>query len=757
MKKGGKPSQKSIKKMSCGHQSQRLTEDKPRLKKRPHSMLSVLPSQASPGAKSHLRSNTVSGGKPPRLRSGRRGSRHKSPGSGEPSPSHGADEPRRKKKKDDKRRRQDRAQKHSAIKENLGSASSSLNPSHISVVEAAPLGEEREEDGEHKLDTVSESPARSEFSDISSVDVAASLHAFSLRNSGSFSSNRNRILSSGDVEMRRARSDAHLLNGNHREERHHVCPPERKQFYRQILRRIKSTARHRNEPTQGGVHHISRLRSEDLALGNPFGPMWEQLWQEIQMYLGDMARSEYEQFKYKVGEQIENIVARISRFKVGSTSPAKEEHLLDRTKVDPAKDTIHAVVKRLSFHFADSADSADLSSGRESSGTLMGEGEDASLGGRGRMNSCEARSIANQDDSVERGGVEAAASSSSSITTASATGKALKSRYCFEQFLSPDQLTALDEVDRLLDEMYTLESRYPNRSRLGEGHPHYNDLLFKVRHAALVLWFKVTTSLADKLCTLSVWLEVPVVIPDLCQGGCRGEGHMTIGEAANAVSFELNSPQLSPKSPRVTRGFVLGTSDSGSENTPTSSLNRSHGFPLRCDSIDVTKSLSPLLGQMGGSIDVTKSILSSQLDQNAGPYRSFVNRGLKRKGLTYTVEVRHFIEYTLDSVCIVYRNCSCFTSFVSNTADSLQVYQSSHQAGKVCLRLRPLQGTAGGDLRRVHGRGKKASPSSSQVHGSVSCASRLWRFSGRQPASHQPASHSEEAHQRRPCQLAVRV
>lgn len=643
---------RSIKKMSCGHSSSRLTENKPALRKRPYSMVNVLPSQAlsasSPRGNTHLRSNTLSGGKPPKHKPGRRGSRQKSPGSGNPSPLHAADEPRRRKKKDDKKRKQDREQKHTATKENLGSSTSLVNSS-LSV--SVHHEEERGEDHgiEKKVTLLGSSPTHSEVSDISSViDVTASLHSTcnSLRDAR-FLRRSNSLLLANDAEMRRVRSDAHLLNG--REERHHVCPPERKQFYRQILRRINTGARHRIEPSQSSIHHVSRLRSENLALDNPFGPMWEQIWREIQVYLGDMKEEEYDHFKYKIGEQIEVLISKISRFKVGSFSPLKEEEPSssstgDHPKPHASKDTITAVAKKLTFHLADSADSADLSSGRESSaGTIIADGHDSSLTGcgdnigRGRAVSTDNREAGHGPLSGDD--VDICASLTPSAIPASAGPcKSTKNKYCFDQFLSEPQLSALDEVDKLLNEFYTLESRYPNRKRLGHEHPHYNELQFKVHHLALILWFKVTTSLADKLCTLSVWLEVPVVVPDLCRDVGRDAcGHMTVREVG-----ELLSPEASPKSPRVTKGFILGTSDSGSEHTPTSSLKKSHGFH-RSNALDVTASL------LGQNIDVTKSLVSSSImDQNVGPYRSFVNRGLKRKGLTYTVEVK----CTLYGVCI---------------------------------------------------------------------------------------------------------
>ena len=657
---------KSSKKMSCGHLSLKLTEDRPKLaklKKRPRSMV-TLPSQrllSDPDliTQQHHRRNTLGGEKPLKYKQGRRGSRQKSPASGNHSPLHGADEPRRKKKKDDRKRKQDRAQKHSATKENLGSSTSSLNPAQVPVAIPPLLEEKEEEDKQKKTTILSASPSHSEYSDISSVghiDVTASLRG----HSGSFTSRHDRRLSAADLEsIRRARSDAHLLNfgrtnGEGREERHHVCPPERKQFYRQILKRINTGTRHRIEPSQGGMQHVSRLRSENLALGNPFGPMWEQIWQEIQTYLGDMTREEYDQFKYKIGEQVEAIISRVMKFKVGCLDAFVKDG--DMSKIHHSdQDMMQAVARKLTFSAESAVELRSL--GKESSGTLVewdGD-DDRQLSSDGRRCRFAVSSSAAIGDGNTRGAPCAAAAdtarksatgakSASHTCTSSTCKSSSKCKYCFDQFLSEEQLTALDEVDGLLDEMYTLESRYPNRKRLGEEHPRYTEVHFKVRHIALVLWFKVTTNLADKLCSLSVWLETSVIVPDICRevSGSEG-GHMTIGEASDMLS-DLGSPQLSPKSPRVTRGFVLGTSDSGSENTPTSSLKKSHGFP-RSDAIDVTKSIpSSLLSP--GSIDVTKSLL---LDQNAGPYRDFVNRGLKRKGLTYTVKVSNI---TSECLCV---------------------------------------------------------------------------------------------------------
>ena len=83
-------------------------------------------------------------------------------------------------------------------------------------------------------------------------------------------------------------------------------------------------------------------------------------------------------------------------------------------------------------------------------------------------------------------------------------------------FLNQRQLDAGRKVHSLLQQLEESESLYPSYRKMGFAHNQYGTLSFRRKVDALTLWLKLTRGLAMALYRMSLWLGVPVTIPQLC-------------------------------------------------------------------------------------------------------------------------------------------------------------------------------------------------------------------------------------------------
>ena len=407
------------------------------------------------------------------------------------------------------------------------------------------------------------------------------------------------------TRVRRAQSDAHLLGslGGSEERQNIYCPPERKQFYRNFLKALKYsgiTARSRIDTSPPGMPHVARLHSENLALENPYGPMWEQIWLELQAYLRDHTPDAHKEWLFYQAERVDHAVTRINNFELMySNDPQRSLNpalfaASDRDSYEPIGTP--AVASSLPPSFQDDV-------------TVTGEKKPSS-------------ETYTQQDSVD------SKSGSDSTTSVCHCTK--------EQFLSQLQIVALEKVSELLTNLEAVEALYPNRKRMGEEHQKYRTQMFKRRVEALTLWEKVTVGLASKLCSLSKWIGSVVVCPGVCYEASRIRADSgRLGKAAS--SFEANVSMdipNSPKSPRLKAQFSVGSpeQDDLQQSLTSRSLRR-----LQSTSVSRTYSST-------NSSATLQRFFSNYQAALSGPYRSFVDRGLKIKGLTRLMKIlREFI------------------------------------------------------------------------------------------------------------------
>ena len=211
-----------------------------------------------------------------------------------------------------------------------------------------------------------------------------------------------------------------------------------------------------------------------------------------------------------------------------------------------------------------------------------------------------------------------------------------------EEFLTPLQVTAVGKVSDVLGELDKVEAFYSNRQKIGNAHPQYRTLSFRRKVEALLLWQKVTEGLANTLSTLSLWLGVGVILPEMCrkspQGGCSrsvsSESKTAAGPAQDGGGEEGGGEGEGGGGKKGGRLFSIGpsTEDDLQQSLTSVSLRRLMGRSQTSSSSSSSKSKGTLQRMFS-------SYLSVSLEGAAkGPYRSFVDRGLKRKNLSALME-----------------------------------------------------------------------------------------------------------------------
>ena len=601
MAKKGHKHKLSTKKLSpgMGQRPRSGGKQRPELKRRPQSMVTISPQISvehggpEPGH-SPLRRHTVHEVKEKgHHRTRRRGSGGSS-GSGYLSPQgeEGTKTARRKRKQDAKKRTMDRDEKVQMQHERLRSNSSLPLVNDIRIT--APIDMPDFSGG---LDNGSEPHA----TNLSAVRDDESFLTSSLQPHHIHSLTGN---SYSRIKVRRAQSDAHLLLGSlgSSEERQNIyCPPERKQFYRNFLKALKYsgiTARTRVDISPPGIPHIARLRSENLALENPYGPVWEQIWLELQATLRDHTPAVHREWLFYQSERVDQVLTRITNFELQDCNDVQKNlnqmffAASDRDSYEPIGTP--APTSSLPPSFQSKDDDA----------TVVADSESA---------------CAHQDS------VESKSGSESSSTTCQCSQ---------EQFLSPVQMTALTSVNELLAQLDRVETFYPNHRRMGDEHPKYRTVMFKRRVETLTLWAKVTVGLASKLCSMSSWLGVPVTKPEVCYEVDRRRTHSS-GVGRSPVppdgSMLVGSPK-SPKSPKFKAHFSVGSPGSAEQDDLQQSLSSRSLRRLQSSSHSACWTHSSTTSS--ATLPRLFSNYQAALEDNRGPYRPFVDRGLKKKGLT---------------------------------------------------------------------------------------------------------------------------
>ncbi len=358
------------------------------------------------------------------------------------------------------------------------------------------------------------------------------------------------------------------------------CPPDRKKFYRSFINTLKHskishmTRPHNEAVPMNPVLHVARMRSENLAMENPFGDVWEHIWLELKAYLSDKEPELYEEWRFYEAHHIEGVLRQVIDFRMPTIDPVLSLNSAFLGVEDEAQRG--RSIKQVSF-------SEEVTRGQDDHAS-----PDCSL--------CPQDSVSSEESST------------------------VKYELC--DFLSQQQLAAKRHVCSLLQELEDIEYLFPNRRKMGDEYANYRTLNFRRRVGALVLWAKVTCGLANKLCSLSTWLGVQVELRDVCNTPDQSEYDVVHPPLTNNEAEVSGILVTSPKSPSNRRArFTLHSQSSDDDQNPLthqSSIGRS---------TNSTSTLQRLFSNYQSVLD------------NQGPYREFVNRGLKKKGLNYFMNV----------------------------------------------------------------------------------------------------------------------
>ena len=242
-------------------------------------------------------------------------------------------------------------------------------------------------------------------------------------------------------------------------------------------------------------------------------------------------------------------------------------------------------------------------------------------------------------------------------------------------FLSPCQITAVAKVSEILDSLESVESLYQNKGRVGDAHPQYRTLSFRRKVDALTLWLKVTKGLAQALATMSGWLGVSVILPEMCReegekgGGCS----MSTSGGGESKNFKFDLEGAGGANGKM---FSVGSpkDDFFFNNDPQQSLKRYTSKGGQSSSGGSVQSRGTLQRMFSSYQSVSVE------GGTKGPYRGFVDRVLKKRSLSSLMEsVQRFIS-PIQKLCEAALTPVTCNSVVEETDEVAQVSERERES-----------------------------------------------------------------------------
>ena len=236
------------------------------------------------------------------------------------------------------------------------------------------------------------------------------------------------------------------------------------------------------------------------------------------------------------------------------------------------------------------------------------------------------------------------------------------------EFMTQQQTVAVAKVKELLGELEIIESYFPNRQRIKDAYPQYWTLSFQRKVEALTLWLKVTEGLARTLSTMSGWLGVSVIVPEMC---CNTEEPYlrSYSNESNTMTFAPDKEEGGLEDEGGLEILKLFSVGSPTEKTPEQSLKH---FASRGQS-----SSEGSLRSWGTLQQLFSSYQTVSIEGGMkGPYRGFVDRGLMNRSLSALMEsVQQFID-PIQKLCAAALTPTLCSQTTKETDEALEVRES---------------------------------------------------------------------------------
>ena len=397
------------------------------------------------------------------------------------------------------------------------------------------------------------------------------------------------------------------------------CPSERNKFFKNFRKTLSVLSKRQQQgllttmPNAG--FHMPRQHSENLSGENPFGHVFEQIWVELRAWQMGRTVEEQEDWDFEHHGEVGMVLNKIIDYRFDPHSEELDNRLFAGT------DREREEYEELSS-LRSTSTTNNLNTGRELEECIK---EEETTPKSSIMADTYSKQLYPPDDDDD-GPKTLTQQGSTDSESSDLSGSSVE--YSVNQFLTPEQRSALSEVKKLLKELENVEYLYSTSKRMGDENHKYRQCFFRRKRDALLLWVKVTEGLADHLSRLSKWFGVAII------------------SRSSSIHTPCTPSRSSSDNPSQHPLSSLVGSDSGSYIDPEASL----GGLSRFNSVYLSQSSHLSSTSSRGTFSrlfsprVPSTTEFSSHSQYKG-YRKFVDRALKKKGLEVLItELFRFVQ-----------------------------------------------------------------------------------------------------------------
>ena len=387
------------------------------------------------------------------------------------------------------------------------------------------------------------------------------------------------------------------------------CPSDRNKFYKNFRKTLSMISKRQQQGSaihQSGFH-VPRQHSENLGLENPFNHMVDQIWYELRAWQANRSKEEQEDWDFEHFREVEIVLNRIMQYRFDENhSNVLSSGLFSGTERE--RDDYEPLMSLTTASKEGEVNDPALSDEATPLNSLTP-----------KITSGHTHFEDDTDEGPQTLTQQALTQQASTDSDESSTSSKSSGEYAIDKFLMPKQLSALSEVNQLLEDLECVEGLYANSKKVGDENPKYRQHFFRRKRDTLILWSKVTSGLANHLSRLSKWFGVPIIVqsPTEVQTPCtpsRSTSDST-SHPLSGLSFSDNTDpeaSLGGFSRLSSIQFLSQASQRSSISSTRSNSNR-HFSPRTISNVESYPSLWK-------------------------GYRKFVDRTLKKKGLEWLID-----------------------------------------------------------------------------------------------------------------------